>query len=92
MTTKNPGRPGAEDDFSFGVRELQTAQRAYAQRQAVRREATNAAAAARKRVEMALIDSQELRKLRVVEENTGFDPYNSGSFDRRNAWSKVGKR
>jgi hypothetical protein len=39
-----------------------------------------------------LIDSQELRKLRVVEENTGFDPYNSGSFDRRNAWSKVGKR
>jgi hypothetical protein len=22
----------------------------------------------------------------------GFDPYNSGSFDRKQAWSKVGKR
>ncbi|MGA2776280.1 MAG: hypothetical protein ABSF94_01895 [Steroidobacteraceae bacterium] len=25
-------------------------------------------------------------------QDTGFDPYNSGSFDRKHAWSKVGKR
>lgn len=91
MKTTNPGRPGAEDDFSFGVRELQAAESASAQRPAPRREAPNAAAA-RKRVEMALTDSQELKKLRIVDENTGFDPYNSGSFDRRNAWSKIGRR
>jgi hypothetical protein len=30
-------------------------------------------------------DSQPQRSM-------GFDPYNSGSFDRKHAWSKVGKR
>ena len=28
----------------------------------------------------------------LAEENMGFDPYNSGSFDRKHAWSKIGKR
>jgi hypothetical protein len=23
---------------------------------------------------------------------TGFDPYNSGSFERKNAWERIGKR
>jgi len=42
---------------------------------------------------LALIDSLELQHLHLAEdENKGFDPYNSGSFDRRNAWSKIGKR
>ena len=26
------------------------------------------------------------------DRNMGFDPYNSGSFDRKHAWSKIGKR
>ncbi len=27
-----------------------------------------------------------------AEQNMGFDPYNSGSFDRKHAWSKISKR
>ncbi|HMD73837.1 MAG TPA: hypothetical protein VKG05_08270 [Steroidobacteraceae bacterium] len=27
-----------------------------------------------------------------ADRDMGFDPYNSGSFDRKHAWSKVGKR
>ena len=31
--------------------------------------------------------------LKVIDEDRGGDPYNtSGSFDRRNNWSKVGRR
>ena len=31
--------------------------------------------------------------LKVVNEKCGFDPYNtSGSFDRKNNWSRIGKR
>jgi hypothetical protein len=31
--------------------------------------------------------------LKAVNENRGFDPYNtSGSFDRKNNWTRVGKR
>jgi hypothetical protein len=31
--------------------------------------------------------------LKVVNEKRGFDPYNtSGSFDRKNNWSRIGKR
>jgi hypothetical protein len=31
--------------------------------------------------------------LQVVHENRGFDPYNTtGGFDRKNNWSRVGKR
>jgi hypothetical protein len=31
--------------------------------------------------------------LKVVNEKHGFDPYNtSGSFDRKNNWSRIGKR
>ncbi len=93
MTTKHSKRPAADESFSFGVRELQAAEReAAATHQATRRETSYGAGAARKRVALALSDSREIRQLRIVEENAGFDPYNSGSFDRRNAWSKVGKR
>jgi len=82
MTTNRRARPAADESASIGVRELLATERA----------ATNSADAARKRVETALMDTKEMRKLRIVEENSGFDPYNSGSFDRRNAWSKVSKR
>ena len=27
-----------------------------------------------------------------ADRSMGFDPYNSGSFDRKHAWSKIGKR
>ncbi len=31
--------------------------------------------------------------LKVVNEKRGFDPYNtSGSFDRKNNWSRIGRR
>lgn len=29
---------------------------------------------------------------RVDPKRKGFDPYNSGSFERRNAWERVGRR
>jgi hypothetical protein len=35
----------------------------------------------------------EAASLKVVNEKRGFDPYNtSGSFDRKNNWSRIGKR
>ena len=35
----------------------------------------------------------EVRTLAVVNEDRGFDPYNtSGSFDRAKNWARVGKR
>jgi hypothetical protein len=93
MSTKNPSRAAGEESFSFGVGELRAAQRAAAPPHAGSRETSKGAAAARKRVSLALIDSLELQHLHLAEdENKGFDPYNSGSFDRRNAWSKIGKR
>jgi hypothetical protein len=30
--------------------------------------------------------------LKLVDEKHGFDPYNSGSFDRERNWTRVGKR
>lgn len=36
---------------------------------------------------------QPVRKPRVIDpKRKGFDPYNSGSFERRNAWERVGRR
>lgn len=29
---------------------------------------------------------------RVGARKKGFDPYNSGSFERRNAWERIGRR
>jgi len=29
---------------------------------------------------------------KVVPKGKGFDPYNSGSFERRNAWERIGRR
>jgi hypothetical protein len=92
MTTKNEGREGADDDLALAVRELQAAADAAAARRAQRREATNSASDARKRIEMALLDARLLQKLQIVDEAPGFDPYNSGSFDRRNSWSRLGER
>jgi hypothetical protein len=42
-------------------------------------------------------DPEAAQILRIAEDPkaaryNGFDPYNSGSFDRKQAWSKVGKR
>ena len=35
----------------------------------------------------------DVERLEVVNENRGVDPYNtSGSFDRKNNWSRVGRR
>lgn len=32
-------------------------------------------------------------KARVIDpKRKGFDPYNSGSFERRNAWERIGRR
>lgn len=30
--------------------------------------------------------------LKAANEKRGFDPYNSGSFDRKQHWTRVGKR
>jgi len=30
--------------------------------------------------------------LKAANEKAGFDPYNSGNFDRNRNWAKVGKR
>jgi hypothetical protein len=36
---------------------------------------------------------EDAASLKVVNEKHGFDPYNtSGSFDRKNNWSRIGKR
>jgi hypothetical protein len=48
-------------------------------------------AAARERVALALTDAASLQ-LKIVDEKPGFDPYNSGSFDRNRAWSRVPRR
>lgn len=36
---------------------------------------------------------QTAGKARVIDpKRKGFDPYNSGSFERRNAWERIGRR
>lgn len=32
------------------------------------------------------------KERRSDSRNKGFDPYNSGTFERRNAWERVGRR
>lgn len=37
--------------------------------------------------------SRPAGKARVIDpKRKGFDPYNSGSFERRNAWERTGRR
>lgn len=43
------------------------------------------------RIEGLLADG-ESSALKLIEEKRGFDPYNSGSFDRSNAWTKINRR
>ena len=48
-----------------------------------------------KRTQQAAADvfGVDAASLTVVNEKQGFDPYNtSGSFDRKNNWSRIGKR
>jgi len=35
---------------------------------------------------------QSAATVRLKKPGSGFDPYNSGSFERRNAWERVSKR
>ncbi len=43
------------------------------------------------RIEGLLADG-EASTLKLVDEKRGFDPYNSGSFDRSNAWTRINRR
>jgi hypothetical protein len=43
------------------------------------------------RIEGLLADG-EASTLKLVEEKRGFDPYNSGSFDRSKGWTKINRR
>lgn len=37
--------------------------------------------------------SRPAAKARVIDpKRKGFDPYNSGAFERRNAWERIGRR
>jgi hypothetical protein len=68
----------ADQPFSFGVAELAAAERLRQEREA---ELAHAAG------DLALEDTVKMRR-----PNMGFDPYNSGSFERDNAWRRVTKR
>ncbi|MHB8475546.1 MAG: hypothetical protein ACYDBZ_04590 [Steroidobacteraceae bacterium] len=49
--------------------------------------------AKRTREAAAEIFGVDAASLKVMNEGQGFDPYNtSGSFDRKNSWSRIGKR
>jgi hypothetical protein len=41
---------------------------------------------------VAVAPLKAVAPLTLVNEKHGFDPYNSGSFDRENNWARVGKR
>lgn len=43
------------------------------------------------RIEGLLTDGESSR-LKLVDEKRGFDPYNSGSFDRSKAWTRINRR
>ncbi|HXA35376.1 MAG TPA: hypothetical protein VNW26_03505 [Steroidobacteraceae bacterium] len=46
-----------------------------------------------RRARQAQPPTADVERLTVVNENRGVDPYNtSGSFDRKNNWSRVGRR
>ena len=66
-----------KSDFTFGVSELRLAEQP-------RRPIASTPAG----VEMV-----DPRRLKVIDDKQGFDPYNSsGSFDRGRAWARVGRR
>jgi hypothetical protein len=52
---------------------------------------SSGALAARRRVATALADAG-FAQLSVVDEKPGFDPYNSGSFDRSHSWARTHRR
>jgi hypothetical protein len=43
------------------------------------------------RIEKLLSDGAS-PNLKLVDEKRGFDPYNSGSFDRSKAWARINRR
>jgi hypothetical protein len=81
---KNNGRPPAPDSI-FAARDARPAARD------MRRAARHGATTERQRVESALTDAA-FAQLTVVDEKPGFDPYNSGSFDRKHAWARTHRR
>lgn len=88
---KNEGRAPAADS-AFGVRAPQPAPRAGTGAPRGGAAAPRAGAmTARQRVEAALADAA-FAQLSVVDEKPGFDPYNSGSFDRKHAWARTHRR
>ena len=77
MSTNEDSTDQREPKFSFGVSELERAEAA-------------AASPARSAQALCIADAAVIA---VVNENQGFDPYNStDSFDRNNAWSRTAKR
>jgi hypothetical protein len=79
---KNYGR-APTTDVSFGGHERGMRETRPASRQS--------AASVRQRVEAALTDAA-FAQLKIVEEKPGFDPYNSGSFDRKHSWARTHRR
>jgi hypothetical protein len=72
---------GDESSFSFGVTELNLAKLDRSRTKTVA--GPGAAQGARSRTV----------QFKPVNNNIGFDPYNStGSFDRSKSWARVGKR
>jgi hypothetical protein len=51
----------------------------------------NRAPTARERVAAALTEGIAL-KLEIVDEKPGFNPYDSGTFDRKHAWARISRR
>ncbi|HEX3847235.1 MAG TPA: hypothetical protein VHV81_07615 [Steroidobacteraceae bacterium] len=86
MSTDDFERNDTESGFTFGVREL---------RQASETREVRAAAAPRR---LGLTTAAEHAALATVsyrpaaKEAGGFDPYNSGGFDRKRGWSRIRKR
>jgi hypothetical protein len=76
--SNNHGRNPPAGDSNAGAR---------AARPAVR----NRAPTARERVAAALTDGIAL-KLEIVDEKPGFNPYDSGTFDRKHAWARISRR
>ncbi len=69
--------PVEKSDFTFGVSELRQAEQP-------RRPIA---------ITPASIQMVDRRRLKVIDDKQGFDPYNSsGSFDRSRAWERVGKQ
>lgn len=78
MTTSDASGRYRTADFSFGTRELAAAQEAL--EEPTRRAPT----------QIQLLDDSPLA---LLEDDPGFDPYNSsGRFDRHDAWKRVKRR